>query len=450
MRVHESALLVVSAWLMLTAGWLGIGTAQAEETEPAPGKIPLTLDDLEQMALQYNPTIAQASAEVNSAEGRTLQSGLYPNPVAGYSGEEISLKDPSDRSIHSLFVEQTIVTAGKLKHSREIFAQEEAQAAEQLEAQRKRVLTDVRVIYYQVLGSQKVLEIRRNLEVIAREAVETTQQLYNVGQADHPDVLEADVIAQKAEIDVMHAEIELEKVWRLLASVVGKPDLPRMELAGELSENPPRVEEKALLARLLQESPQIKSARAGVGRAEAVVKRALAGRYPDVTLGAGYTYNAEPAESQVLFYVRVPIPIFDSNQGNVASSKAELNRAQEEIRRIELTMRSELASVFTNYRNAAYMAERYQKTILPKAEKAYQLYLQRFKQMAASYPQVLIAQRNLFHARIEYVRSLAEVWQNTAVMEGFFLTGSLDQPSSPPAGDLSGTTLISHGMRLGR
>jgi cobalt-zinc-cadmium efflux system outer membrane protein len=451
MKGCEKALLVALTWLMLTGGLLGARRAHAQEIQTAPDRVrSLSLDDLDRMALQNNPTIAQASAEVYSAEGRTMQAGLYPNPIVGYSGEEVSLKDPSDRAIHSIFAEQTIVTAGKLKHNREIFAKEEVQAAEQLETQRTRVLTDVRVIYYQGLGAQKMLELHRNLAGISREAVETTRQLYNVGQADQPDVLEADVMAQKAEIELMHAEFELERVWRVLASVVGKPDLPRMELTGELSEDPPKVEEKTLLARLLQESPQIKSARAGVGRAEAAVKRALAGRYPDVTLGAGYTYNAEPDESQVLFYVRVPIPIFDSNQGNIASSKAEVNRATEEIRRVELSIRTELASVFTNYRNAVYMMERYRKTILPEAEKAYQLYLQRFKQMAASYPQVLIAQRNLFHARIEYVRSLADLWQTTAVMEGFLLKGSLDQPSSPLAGALSDLTSTTHGVQVGR
>ena len=451
MKACEYALLFALSWLMLAAGLLGAGTVYAQEMHSAPGKErSLSLEDLEQMAFQNNPTISQASAEVHSAEGRTIQAGLYPNPVLGYAGDEISFSDPSHRGIHSIFAEQAIVTAGKLKHNKEIFAKEELQATEQLEAQRNRVLTDVRVTYYQVLGTQKMAEIRRQLADISRQALETTRQLYNVGQADQPDVLEASVIAQSTEIDLLHAETELEQVWRVLASVVGKPDLPRMELAGELGENPPKVEEEVLLAKLLQESPQVKSARAGVERAEAAVKRALALRYPDVTLGTGYTYNTEPGESQFLFYVRVPIPIFDSNQGNITSSKADLNRAQEEIRRVELSIRAELASIFTHYRNSLYTVERYQKSILPQAEEAYQLYMQRFKGMAASYPQVLIAQRNAFQARIEYVRSLVDVWKNLAVMEGFLLTGALAQPSGPAAGVMGGTILTTHGVRLGR
>jgi cobalt-zinc-cadmium efflux system outer membrane protein len=47
------------------------------------------------MALKNNPTLAEAAAEVRAAEGRQLQAGLYPNPVVGYAGEEISLREAS-------------------------------------------------------------------------------------------------------------------------------------------------------------------------------------------------------------------------------------------------------------------------------------------------------------------------------------------------------------------
>jgi len=41
------------------------------------------------MALQNNPTFAQAAANIRAAEGRKKQSGLYPNPTVGYQGEQI-------------------------------------------------------------------------------------------------------------------------------------------------------------------------------------------------------------------------------------------------------------------------------------------------------------------------------------------------------------------------
>jgi cobalt-zinc-cadmium efflux system outer membrane protein len=152
-----------------------------------------------------------------------------------------------------------------------------------------------------------MVDIRSELATIARGAVETTHQLYNLGQADQPDVLEAEVLAQKAEIELVHAKTELERAWRVLASVVGKPDLPRMALSGALGKKPPRLEEETLLTKLLQKSPQIKSARAGVERPEAALKRALAGRYPDVTFGTGDGIRSDAGEECLKYGRESPV-----------------------------------------------------------------------------------------------------------------------------------------------
>src|SRR5260370_2161591 len=53
-------------------------------------KAPLVrLEDLAQMALHGNPTLRQAATDIRSPTGRKLHSALWPNPTAGYIGEEI-------------------------------------------------------------------------------------------------------------------------------------------------------------------------------------------------------------------------------------------------------------------------------------------------------------------------------------------------------------------------
>src|SRR5260370_6385756 len=47
----------------------------------------LRLEDLEQMALANNPTMAQVQANLRVAAGLAKQAGLYPNPTAGYYGD---------------------------------------------------------------------------------------------------------------------------------------------------------------------------------------------------------------------------------------------------------------------------------------------------------------------------------------------------------------------------
>src|SRR5260370_6292930 len=49
----------------------------------------ITLEELQQMALENNPTFAQSAANIKAAEGRKKQSGLYPDATVGYPSEQI-------------------------------------------------------------------------------------------------------------------------------------------------------------------------------------------------------------------------------------------------------------------------------------------------------------------------------------------------------------------------
>jgi cobalt-zinc-cadmium efflux system outer membrane protein len=417
----------VTVWffLFLASNVLCEGTEQPSYYEKE-----MRLEDLERMALENNPTLHQAADDIRAAEGRELQAGLYPNPRLGYDGEEISTRDPSEKAFHSFFIEQRIVTAGKLTRSQKIFAQEQRQAKAEQEAQRGRVVNDVRLAYYRTLGAQRIVVLRQELARIAQEAVDISVQLYNVGQADRPDVLEAEVVAQKAGLDLLNAKSQLEIQWQRLTNVVGKPDLPLSPLAGNLEASFPDFNQSTITERLLRESPELRVAQAKAARAEAAFQRARAEPYPDITVRAGYTYGSERGEKESLFLagISIPLPIFDRNQGNVASALSERNRAKEEKRRIELLLRDRMTSTFNAYMISRQSVEQYQKVILPRAQTAYDLYVKRFKQMAAAYPQVLIAQRNLFQARVEYIRNQVNLWLSVTMIEGLLLTGGLDAP----------------------
>lgn len=127
--------------------------------------------------------------------------------------------------------------------------------------------------------------------------------------------------------------------------------------------------------------------------------------------------------------IGIPIPLFDRNQGNIAAAIAELKFSEHEVRRLQLALKVRLASVFKTYLSALQAVGRYQKKILPQAQKAYDLYLKSFQQMAAAYPQVLIAQRTLFQVRADYVHALVTVRQNVVEIEGLLLTDGLNEKS---------------------
>ena len=187
--------------VVIVARATATAVASREETAPLqyaehgqPSEPGLTLEQLQQMALANNPTLGQAKAGVNAAAGRTRQAGLWPNPTVGYIGEEIR-GGSFGGGQQGVFFQQNIVLGGKLGLDRKIFAEEGKQAEAEAEEQRLRVENGVRIAFYQALAAQRMVEVRNNLSALADDAVETTRQLFNVGQADQPDVLQAQVEA---------------------------------------------------------------------------------------------------------------------------------------------------------------------------------------------------------------------------------------------------------------
>ena len=394
----------------------------------------LTLAQLEQMAMASNPTLAQAIAEMRAAAGRTRQAGLYPNPTVGYQGEEI--RGGSFRGgEQGFFVQQDIVLGGKLGLSRKVFQQEQKQAEAEKEEQGLRVLNGVRVFYVQALAAQQTLDLRHRLNQITQDALATSIQLFNVGQADQPDVLQAQVEADQSELAVIAAEQNQRRVWTALAANVGNPSLPLSRLEGNL-EDIPDVNPDQWLQTILKDSPAVKIAQLGTDRAQAVVSRALRESIPDLQLRGGLQQNREllettrrPVGAQGFAEVGVRIPIFNRNQGNIEAAKADLERSKLETRRIELLLRERTASLFQNYVTSRAMVERYRTRMIPQAEKAYKLYLEKYNGMTAAYPQVLISQRTLFQLQMDYVAALENLWTNSVAIKGFMLSDGLEAPS---------------------
>ena len=401
---------------------------------PAPAQGPaLTLAALEEMASASNPTLRQAEAEIRAAEGRKLQAGLYPNPTIGYISEEVR-GGASRGGQQGFFLQQEIVLGGKLGLSRNVFEQERRQALAEAEEQRLRVLNNVRILFYQALAAQRLVELRRSLTRLASDAVETTHQLFNVGQSDQPDVLQAEVEDEQAQLAVTIAEQNQLRAWTSLAATVGRPDLPLAQLEGNLEEIPAVADQ--WLETILHDSPAVKIAELGVARAESSLTMARREPVPNLLVRGGLQQNRElrettgqPVGLQGFAEIGVQIPLFNRNQGNIAAARANSERSRLEVQRIQLLLRERAAPVFRNYLTARAAVERYRSQMLPRAKQAFELYLTKYQGMGAAYPQVLIAQRTLFQLQTDYIGALENLWTNSLALRGFLATDGLEAPA---------------------
>ncbi|HEV2730402.1 MAG TPA: TolC family protein [Terriglobales bacterium] len=402
----------------------------------APGPV-YQLEDLERMAKEHNPTLAQAQRAVEAARGHERQSGLYPNPSVGYEGEEIR-GGVYGGGEQGFFVEQPIILGGKLGLNRKVSAGEVKQRQAEAEAQRRRVENDVRMAYYRVLAAQERLGIGGDLVNIAQSTVRIVRQLYNVGQVDETEVLESEAEEQRMEIAAGVAQHMLQRQWIMLISVVGVPTLPEGSVAGRIDADLPSLDERQLLTSLLAVSPAVQSAQAGVERAEATLRRAQREPIPDLTFKGGLQQNYEPLDAaggrqvglQGFAEIGLHLRLWDRNQGAIAAGRADLEAARNEVSRVELMLRKRSAIYTEDYRSARLTADRYRVEILPRLERAYRLMTTQYGEMTASFIRVLNLQRMVYENETGYIDALEHIWTDSIALSGFLLEGGLMVPAS--------------------
>jgi cobalt-zinc-cadmium efflux system outer membrane protein len=404
--------------LVLLTGTAWPTAAQQVSAENTPTQTPLRLDTLERDTLARHPDVMRAAAAIDAARGRARQAGMLPNPMVGVEGDDLR----TDEAKYGVFAEQEIPLGGQLGAARRAMLAE----VERLEAERERVLggirADLRTAWYRALAAQQRVEVLDTLGRLSVEAVEITEQLYNTGVADRPDVLEAEVEAGRARLALAAARNQLVAAARRLAAVAGDPAVEGLVATGTLDAQVPDLPRDATIQRILTASPRVLVARAAVRAAEARVSQARRLMAPELVLRGGAArergHNHLGQEGWIAsFEAGVTLPLFNRNQGGTAAALAEQRMAEADLARLQLDLNAEAHQSFADYLTALRATEEYRTNLLTRAEEAYRLYLARYREMAAAYPQVLIAQRSLMQLTEEYLMQAEQLWTSVVRLE---------------------------------
>ncbi len=424
-----------SRYLRWAPGNEGTTSAAAPSATTVPAPIPLptpvpqipgmSLSQWEAMAERFNPTLAQAAAQVEAARGEAVQAGLYPNPRAGYLASEIG--DERRAGQQGAFVGQEFVTNDKLKLSRQVAEQVIAQAQCAWMVQRTRVITDVRRAFYDVLVAQRTVELTDQLVRIGQEGVRAADALRNIKEASRFDGLQARIEADSAQITAVKARNRYIAAWKKLAVVAGVPDMPPAPLLGELQEGLARLAWETELCRILHESPAIAEARSGVARAEATLRRQYAERVPNLDVQLAVQYDNATRDTIAGVQAGVPWPVFNRNQGNIRRAEAEMAAARAEVGRVELELRDRLTAAFEQYENARCQVEKYAAQILPNAQTSLDLVTAGYRQGHFDYVTLLTAQRTFFQVNLAYIEAVRDLRAAAVAIEGNLLSDSLEQ-----------------------
>lgn len=396
------------------------------DVPPAPTQV----DDLVRLAITANPRLGRANLNIDAAKGRLIQAGLYPNPNLGANWDEIGDRTGPGGILNIPRFTQEIVTAKKLSLSQAVSATEVNQASLALLDERYLVVGSVRTAFYDLYALERRITILDELVRLAGDAVRNGQSLLDNKQIARLDLIQLEVELARFRTEADAARREVPSVRKRLAATVGDPRLAIGPIAGPF-EDVPLYDPDRTLECVLASHPEVRSAKVGVERAQAAIRRAEVEPIPNVTFTTGYVRQYENRSHDFSVGLSAPIPVWNRNQGNILAAKAELGVAIQNVGRVENDLTERVSTALRTYAAASQRAKQYRTEIVPKAEETYKLSLEAFRGGQFEYLRVIQSQRSVAEARLELNRSLAEAWRSAAELSALLLEEWW--PGPPPA-----------------
>lgn len=392
----------------------------------------LTLTELQEFAVSSNPTLQQAYALLQQAQGNWAQVGLYPNPTLVWHDEANNA--PFDA--HFGVLSQDIVTGKKLQLNRAVASSDVQRAQLEAQAQNLRVLNEVQIRYIETLGAERQVLVAEELLKIADDGVRVSERFFKAEQVSQADVLQATIQQRQTQILLRNARFRVTAARKALGNVIGWPNMPIRPLAGSLEDELLEVDWDVAWHELLDRSPQLHAAQARLASAQVQVQRERVEPIPNLQVSGGAGRDILPGdESFQMFTVAVgaDIPVWNRNQGNIMAAEGYCQAAQAEITRLELSLRDALAEAYQRYQSAHSEVEIYRDQIVPTAESNLALTQKAYEEGEFDFLRVLTARRDLFQARVNYVTALTDLRSSVIEIRGLLLTGGLNSTVSNPS-----------------
>lgn len=405
---------------------------EVEAPRAAHGAVGLSLADLEQLALANNPAIHQSSSAARKLAGTRYQVGRYPNPTVGYFASQLA-DEGTDQ--HGVFIEQEIVRGNKLALNERVLDQANQVQLWNVESQRYRVLTDVRVRYYEALAAQRQTLLTYEFLDVLDRGVEIAEQRRAASEGTRIEVLQARV--QRHEVDLVRQQTEFAFLgaWRDLAAIAGVPELQPSALVDELTQSAGPLDGEVTYQQLLASSPELNAARSRVAEARALIDRQQVQPVPNLMVQLGAGVDNGTGSGMINLQVGAPLPVHNDNSGNIAAAQAEYCRAVHEVRRLELAIRSRLARAMQEYDSALAAVTVLERDILPQALEALTLAEEAHAGGELEFLQVLVVRRTYFESKLRFAAVQGDLAQAKAKIDGLLLVGGLETPAEAERDD---------------
>ena len=425
---------VVGALLVVAAALPGRALAQprpapvpvpapVQPASPVQGAAPeaFTMERAVAITMQRSRDVVAAKLEIEAAEVERIAAGLYWNPTFSYNvgNVVIGAGNPQGQALDPSPFSQLIQTIS-VSEVIDVWAKRSARikAADLGVDQRRLRVEDamreiayaVRSAFSDVVREQQEYELSVTMKSRYDDTVKLSRARVSAGETSEFEGQKIELEGIKYGNVVIDSQMQLDLARQGLSQLMGlasMSDLPGPAVSPPAPRTP--VASEALVTRALQERPDLRAARKGKVFAEAMLESAEREAYPDISLGLSYTHSGFTVSGDngnaMGIGVALPLPVFDRNQAGIARSRLEGKRVQNDVARLELIVRHDVAGAARKEERAHTLLDVYEKGgLLTRSESALKTAELSYRAGAVSLLELLEAQRTFIETRGQYLR----------------------------------------------
>lgn len=384
-------------------------TSLPSPPSPIPSKV-ITLDEAISLALANSPSLKATRTQIQQNQAQEVTANLRPNPVLGADSQFLPFFSPSqfseDVEQFDVGLGYTFERGGK-RHKRLLAARDQTAVTTSQVADAERTLTfNVAQQFINALLANSNLAFAQEALKSFEQTVNISEQRYKAGDISEGDYLKIKLQLLQFQTDVSSARVAKVQALGSLRQLIGYAVLPRdYDVNGILVYQPLTAKLEDLEARAVNQRPDFRAAQQGISAAQSQINLAKANGKQDVTLTANYSHT--PGLSSISWFVSIPIPIFDRNQGEVARTRFALTQAEFTEKAAQDTVMTDVINAYEATETNQEVVQLYTSGYLKQAEDSRNISAYAYKGGAATLLDFLDAERSYRATQLAYRQALA-------------------------------------------
>lgn len=383
----------------------------------------LTLEAVEQMALENSPEVAVARRRVAMAEAHVPVAGALDDPMAMYRGWGVPLKRPWDyNAAQNMFsVSQTFPGGDKRALRTNVARSDVDEAKARLDAVRLDVRVRVRKAFFDLLLVEDETRIHEQHVGIAQQAIEAARIKYAVGNVPQQDVLRAQVAMTQLAEHSIHFDRDADVARVRLNTLLGRrPDAP-LTVKGEHAVLEPLPSLEALEALAMTSRPDLVAARAAAERShreQALAKKAYA---PDFTVSAGYMLMPSGQDFRNSYMVEgtMNLPWLNrrKHEAEIAEATIKATEQDAELDALRNAAGGEIGEALAEAQASQKLALLYHDQLRPQAEATLQASVIAYENNKAEFLDLIDSQMRVIDLDLAWMQAVGDFDARLADLE---------------------------------